>query len=277
MADRDRPGGLPGGGAVSDRTDRARHLRTCRSTVGGSHILQGVDLRRRRRSGVTALLGRNGVGKTTTLKAVLGLVPRAGRSTAGSRSTGRAVARQPHPPAGPAGPRLRAGGPRRLRRPHRGGEPAAGRAAPAAAPTTTRSYALFPNWRSGPGSGPARCPAASSRWWRSAGCCSTPTGCCWSTSRRRAWRPKVVTEVADVLERVAADGAGAAGRAEPGRGPPAGRRRGGARRRPGRVTGRAADLLADAGATHALLGRRPVPTRSEPARDERTGAVAADR
>lgn len=46
--------------------------------LGGSHILQGVSFAVPRH-GVTALLGRNGVGKTTTLKAVLGLVPRTGR------------------------------------------------------------------------------------------------------------------------------------------------------------------------------------------------------
>lgn len=45
---------------------------------GGSHILQGVSFEVPSR-GVTALLGRNGVGKTTTLKAIIGLAPRAGR------------------------------------------------------------------------------------------------------------------------------------------------------------------------------------------------------
>lgn len=45
--------------------------------IGGSHILQGVSFDVPD-GGVTALLGRNGVGKTTTLKAVLGLVPRTG-------------------------------------------------------------------------------------------------------------------------------------------------------------------------------------------------------
>jgi branched-chain amino acid transport system ATP-binding protein len=44
---------------------------------GGSHILQGVSFDVPAR-GVTALLGRNGVGKTTTLKAILGLAPRTG-------------------------------------------------------------------------------------------------------------------------------------------------------------------------------------------------------
>jgi branched-chain amino acid transport system ATP-binding protein len=48
---------------------------------GGSHILQGVSFDVAR-TGVTALLGRNGVGKTTTLKAILGLAPRTGRIVA---------------------------------------------------------------------------------------------------------------------------------------------------------------------------------------------------
>ena len=45
--------------------------------LGGSHILQEVDFDVPP-SGVTALLGRNGVGKTTTLRAVLGEVPATG-------------------------------------------------------------------------------------------------------------------------------------------------------------------------------------------------------
>ncbi|MBM6399202.1 ABC transporter ATP-binding protein [Phycicoccus sonneratiae] len=44
---------------------------------GGAHVLQGVSFEVPD-TGVTALLGRNGVGKTTTLKAVLGLAPRTG-------------------------------------------------------------------------------------------------------------------------------------------------------------------------------------------------------
>ena len=46
--------------------------------IEGSHILQGVSFSMSDR-GVTAILGRNGVGKTTTVKALLGLVPRTGR------------------------------------------------------------------------------------------------------------------------------------------------------------------------------------------------------
>ena len=41
--------------------------------LGQSHVLQGVTFSVPR-GGVTALLGRNGVGKTTTLRALLGLV-----------------------------------------------------------------------------------------------------------------------------------------------------------------------------------------------------------
>jgi len=42
-----------------------------------SHVLQGVSFDVPE-GGVTALLGRNGVGKTTTLRALMGLVPRRG-------------------------------------------------------------------------------------------------------------------------------------------------------------------------------------------------------
>jgi branched-chain amino acid transport system ATP-binding protein len=45
--------------------------------LGQSHVLQGVSFKVRE-GGVTALLGRNGVGKTTTLRAILGLVGRRG-------------------------------------------------------------------------------------------------------------------------------------------------------------------------------------------------------
>jgi branched-chain amino acid transport system ATP-binding protein len=41
---------------------------------GASHVLQGVDLDVTEGT-VTAVLGRNGVGKTTTVRAIMGLVP----------------------------------------------------------------------------------------------------------------------------------------------------------------------------------------------------------
>jgi branched-chain amino acid transport system ATP-binding protein len=50
--------------------------------LGPSHVLQGVSFDVPE-GGVTALLGRNGVGKTTTLRALMGLVPPLGRVTLG--------------------------------------------------------------------------------------------------------------------------------------------------------------------------------------------------
>ena len=41
---------------------------------GASHILQGVDLALAPGT-IMSVLGRNGVGKTTTVRAVMGLVP----------------------------------------------------------------------------------------------------------------------------------------------------------------------------------------------------------
>ena len=48
--------------------------------LGPSNVLQGVSFDVPE-GGVTALLGRNGVGKTTTLRALMGLVPPLGRVT----------------------------------------------------------------------------------------------------------------------------------------------------------------------------------------------------
>jgi len=53
--------------------------------VAGSHILQGVTFDVPA-AGVTALLGRNGVGKTTTLRAVLGELPATGTVTLAGRA-----------------------------------------------------------------------------------------------------------------------------------------------------------------------------------------------
>jgi branched-chain amino acid transport system ATP-binding protein len=48
--------------------------------IGESHILHDVSFAVRQ-GGITGLLGRNGVGKTTTLRGILGLVPRTGSVT----------------------------------------------------------------------------------------------------------------------------------------------------------------------------------------------------
>ena len=52
-------------------------VRDLHVTINGSHILQGVNFFVPENK-VTALLGRNGVGKSTTLKAIMGLNPGTG-------------------------------------------------------------------------------------------------------------------------------------------------------------------------------------------------------
>jgi branched-chain amino acid transport system ATP-binding protein len=52
--------------------------------LGQSHVLQGISFDVPE-GGVTALLGRNGVGKTTTLRAIMGLAPGRGRIDLGGR------------------------------------------------------------------------------------------------------------------------------------------------------------------------------------------------
>ena len=61
--------------AVAARTLLA--VRDLHVHLGQSHVLQGVSFDVPE-GGVTAILGRNGVGKTTTLRAILGLVGRRG-------------------------------------------------------------------------------------------------------------------------------------------------------------------------------------------------------
>jgi len=64
---------------VSER-DVLLALRNVDVFIGESHILQGVSFDVRS-GGITGLLGRNGVGKTTTLRGILGLAPRTGSVT----------------------------------------------------------------------------------------------------------------------------------------------------------------------------------------------------
>jgi branched-chain amino acid transport system ATP-binding protein len=54
-------------------------------SLNGSHILQGVTFEVPTNK-VTALLGRNGVGKTTTLRAIIGLIPSTGEISLSNKS-----------------------------------------------------------------------------------------------------------------------------------------------------------------------------------------------
>jgi branched-chain amino acid transport system ATP-binding protein len=63
--------------AVAVATQSLLEVKDLHVHLGQSHVLQGVSFTVRD-GGVTALLGRNGVGKTTTLRAILGLVGRRG-------------------------------------------------------------------------------------------------------------------------------------------------------------------------------------------------------
>ncbi|HMS05130.1 MAG TPA: ABC transporter ATP-binding protein [Burkholderiaceae bacterium] len=60
---------------MSGDTPLALEVRDLHAWYGESHILHGVDLKVRRGEVVT-LLGRNGAGRTTTLRAVMGLTGR---------------------------------------------------------------------------------------------------------------------------------------------------------------------------------------------------------
>ena len=90
------------------------------------------------------ILGANGAGKTTTLRALSGMIPRAGTFEFDGRVAARAEAG-----AGRASRyRARAAGPRHARRPHRRGEPAARRVHPASdrevGADIDRWYGVFP-------------------------------------------------------------------------------------------------------------------------------------
>lgn len=60
----------------------ALQVRGLSAHIGGQQVVEHVDLTVPA-SGVTALLGRNGVGKTSTIKAVMGLIERSGEVTLG--------------------------------------------------------------------------------------------------------------------------------------------------------------------------------------------------
>jgi branched-chain amino acid transport system ATP-binding protein len=65
---------------VSAHDDAVLVVEDLHASIGGQQVVERVDLSVPAR-GITAVLGRNGVGKTSTLRAVMGLVQRTGRIT----------------------------------------------------------------------------------------------------------------------------------------------------------------------------------------------------
>jgi urea transport system ATP-binding protein len=59
---------------LADNTTPILTVKDVHQYYGGSHILRGINLEARLGK-ITVLLGRNGVGKTTLLKSLMGLVP----------------------------------------------------------------------------------------------------------------------------------------------------------------------------------------------------------
>ena len=149
---------------------------------GRSHALQGVDLTLEH--GVLSLVGRNGMGKTTLCKAIVGLTPAASGSIRfmGEELIGRTPAEIARLGLGyvPQGRRFG----HRLRSTNICGLPAATAGNGRSRASTTRSR----GWPSGEAIAAISFPAASSRCWRfRARCCSIRTFSSW-TSRPRASR-----------------------------------------------------------------------------------------
>ena len=161
------------------RSAGARGLFRHRQDVRGSVVMSGVDARRSRmlerlvrrraqilydlsfevgRGEVVALMGRNGAGKSTTMKAIMGLMAQA----AGHSALPATISRPCRLSDRPARPRLHAGGPPHLHRPHGDGEsrrrPAAGHAVsptahrrrPGRRSSSSRCFPISPRCRTGP-------------------------------------------------------------------------------------------------------------------------------
>ena len=188
-----------------------RDLSACR--LGGSHILQGIDFAVAA-GGVTALLGRNGVGKTTTLKAILGWCrPPASSNSTASRIDGLPTHRIVRSGVGYVPEDREVFASLTVEENLQLAE------VPGLTPDYDTVHELFPELLQRAGSGPAPCPVGSSRWWRWPGCCSARNA---AAGRRADQGPGA--EAGRRGRRRAGPGGraghGAAGGAEPAAGPP---------------------------------------------------------
>ena len=164
---------------------------------GGSHVLQGVSFEVPA-TGVTALLGRNGVGKTTTLKAILGLAPRTGRiRLQGDDITGRTLARMVRAGIGYVPEDREVFGGLTVEENLRlvGRDVGTGRA--------HRRRSSSPTSSTGGRSGPARLSGGQQQMVALARVLLRDNACSCVDEPTKGLAPKLVTEVADVLARVA--------------------------------------------------------------------------
>ena len=113
-------------------------LHDVHAAYGSSRVLFGISLEVAQGECV-CLMGRNGVGKTTTMRAIMGLTPPSAgpRRLEGARH--RRLAAVPHRARRH---RLRAGGPAHLRRAHGAGEPRRGSACRRAPGTMDDRYGI---------------------------------------------------------------------------------------------------------------------------------------
>jgi branched-chain amino acid transport system ATP-binding protein len=76
-------------GTRDEKSDRILEIEDLQTYYGRSHIIQGLSMHINRLEGVS-ILGRNGVGKTTTLRSIMGLTPaRSGRILIDGQETTR--------------------------------------------------------------------------------------------------------------------------------------------------------------------------------------------
>jgi len=153
---------------------------------GESHILHGVDLTVNRGEVVT-LLGRNGAGRTTTLRAIMGLT---GRRTGSIRIGGRETINLPTHRIAHCGigycPEERGifsslSCEENLLLPPPVGDKAH-------MMSLEEIYSMFPNLQERRMSQGTRSRAANSRCWRSRAFCAPARACCCSTKSRKGSR-----------------------------------------------------------------------------------------
>ena len=135
-------------------------------SYGGIKALRGISLEVPDGKIVT-LIGANGAGKSTTLRTISGLV----KADSGSITyDGQELLGKPINKILEAGIAQVPGGAAGVRQPDGAGESeerarTCGRTGTASRRTSSGSMSCSPVWRSGTGSWPVRCPAASSRCW----------------------------------------------------------------------------------------------------------------